>query len=493
LYLDSELFLPMYRAGARIFSNSWGSPSDASYSFYSNSVDRFMHAYPEALVLFAAGNDGPDAFTVDSPSTNKNGVSVGASLTDTPYAVSAAADGARRRHLRSAGRTGDGTGTSAGTSATVPSSSGGGGVNSLAFFSSAGPTLDGRRKPDVAGAGWWVTSARSADAGDVQMYTAAGDNAHCSVTRQRGTSMATAVVAGHVALVREYFVDGFYPSGARHAADGFAPSGALMKAVLVASAVPLDTVYASAYDTGGVPSVTSLGDAPTNSAGYGRVQLDRVLSFASSTTTKSSSSSSSSSSSTTAGATALFVVGAADATSPLYAAITRSGQSVEYPFRTSRDTHATMSFTLAYTDYPGTYGARRCLVNALWLTVVDDTGAVVGGGGDGSTVVDNVHHVVLTPSHHGALYTVRVTGLLATSTAQPFALVVVGAAAAGTGTGSGTSVAKRLVDTAAGLMGGFQTPTTTKDIAIAMVAAMLALSCLLCAATWCCRLWRWTV
>ena len=144
-----------------------------------------MHAYPEALVLFAAGNDGPDPYSVDSPSTNKNGVSVGASLTDSPYSVSAAADSdarRRRRQLRGAkSKDGtNGTATGSGSGAAATSSSGtGGGVNSLAFFSSAGPTLDGRRKPDVVGAGWWITSARSADAGDVQTYAAAGSATHC--------------------------------------------------------------------------------------------------------------------------------------------------------------------------------------------------------------------------------------------------------------------------------------------------------------------------
>ena len=125
LYLDSEMFLPMYNAGARIFSNSWGAPQDNTYNFFANSVDKFMHNYPDALVLFAAGtsthntynigqktlnqsitqslthphsiharlpvvagNDGPYPYSVDAPSTNKNGLSVGASLTDGPYSVS---------------------------------------------------------------------------------------------------------------------------------------------------------------------------------------------------------------------------------------------------------------------------------------------------------------------------------------------------------------------------------------------------------------------
>ena len=48
-----------------------------------------------------------------------------------------------------------------------------------------------------------------------------------------GTSMATPVVAGAAILVRQYFVDGYYPSGARRASDGFAPTAALIKATLI--------------------------------------------------------------------------------------------------------------------------------------------------------------------------------------------------------------------------------------------------------------------
>ena len=161
---------------------------------------------------------------------------------------------------------------------------------------------------------------------------------------------------------------------------------------------------------------------------------------------------------------------------------------MEYPFRTSRETHAYVSLTLAYTDYAGAYGARRCLVNALWLTVLDDTGAVVAGGGDGTAVVDNVQQLVFTPARHGAVYTARVTGTI--SAAQPFALVMVGAAAAGTGASNG--VGKRLFDSAALLVTGLTLPTGVAAIAVTVVVAVVALTFLVCVATWCCRRCRRT-
>jgi len=47
--------------------------------------------------------------------------------------------------------------------------------------------------------------------------------------------MATPGVAGAALLIRQYFMEGWYPSGTKAEADRFTPSGALIKAVLVNS------------------------------------------------------------------------------------------------------------------------------------------------------------------------------------------------------------------------------------------------------------------
>jgi hypothetical protein len=80
--------------------------------------------------------------------------------------------------------------------------------------------------------------------------------------------MATPVTAGHAALVRQYFVDGFYPGGAPDPANGFAPSAALVKAMLIASAVDLAEL--------GCPLAEPV---PSRDQGWGIIQLDRVLLF----------------------------------------------------------------------------------------------------------------------------------------------------------------------------------------------------------------------
>src|SRR3989442_6880441 len=50
-----------------------------------------------------------------------------------------------------------------------------------------------------------------------------------------GTSMATPTTAGAATLVRQYFMDGWYPTGSPQPANGFTPSAALLKSMLINS------------------------------------------------------------------------------------------------------------------------------------------------------------------------------------------------------------------------------------------------------------------
>lgn len=54
-----------------------------------------------------------------------------------------------------------------------------------------------------------------------------------------GTSMATPTISGLATLVRQYYLEGFYPEGSRNASNGFGPTGALVKATLIHSTLPL--------------------------------------------------------------------------------------------------------------------------------------------------------------------------------------------------------------------------------------------------------------
>jgi len=69
--------------------------------------------------------------------------------------------------------------------------------------------------------------------------------ATCEVGIDMGTSMATPIVAGAAAVVRQYFQQGWYPSGAAVTAHGFSPSAPLVKAVMLGAAVqPYSSVLA---------------------------------------------------------------------------------------------------------------------------------------------------------------------------------------------------------------------------------------------------------
>ena len=116
-------------------------------------------------------------------------------------------------------------------------------VDRVAFFSSARPLWDFRSKPDVTCPGEHIRSAESH--GDGPPLTCG------AVVEMSGTSMATPTCAGAAALVRQYFRDGFYggaggSSGRRGAGASWHASGALVKAVLIQGATPIQFPRVSA-------------------------------------------------------------------------------------------------------------------------------------------------------------------------------------------------------------------------------------------------------
>jgi hypothetical protein len=75
--LAAGLFPHAHRAGARIYSASWGSDRPA-YDSAAAEVDAFSHTHDDFLVVVSAGNGGPAAGSVGSPATAKNALAVGA-------------------------------------------------------------------------------------------------------------------------------------------------------------------------------------------------------------------------------------------------------------------------------------------------------------------------------------------------------------------------------------------------------------------------------
>ncbi len=124
------------------------------------------------------------------------------------------------------------------------------GPGTLSSFSSRGPLADRRLAPHIVAVG---ESLRTMSALGEQC----GNNA---MILQTGTSPATALVAGAAALVRQYFGDGFFPTGSRNAANRRAASGALVRAVLIHAGVPREREA-----------------TPNTNVGFGHLRLQRAL------------------------------------------------------------------------------------------------------------------------------------------------------------------------------------------------------------------------
>ena len=219
--LLGDMFRPDYALGARIFAihdrctaeddpmtlpSDWCINSTNKYTTQAAMIDQASLELDELLVLVPAGDGGnPDRSpSITSLGTCKNCLTVGATEND-----------------QSQTQEGDGQ---------------------LAVFSSTGLAVGGRIKPDVTAPGFFISSANSNADGD------------CAITEMAGTAHAMAFTAGAVALIRQYFREGWYPSGKRGTdfsggkgpnsfKGGFIPSGALMKAMTIAAGQVMPGVF----------------------------------------------------------------------------------------------------------------------------------------------------------------------------------------------------------------------------------------------------------
>ncbi|HEY5975321.1 MAG TPA: S8 family serine peptidase, partial [Geobacteraceae bacterium] len=331
-----QLFLPTHESGARLHSNSWGNSSNL-YGALAASVDRFVWDHQEFLPFFANGNNGPAIGTVGNPAVAKNIVSVGASHNGTE------------------------------------------GEN-VAWFSSNGPTVDGRIKPTVMAPGY---SMLSADSDGIK------ESYNSGTIAMSGTSMATPAAAGAAALVRQYFIEGYHPSGFAAPTNSLIPSGALVKAVLINSA---QNMTGSDTDS----------SIPSTGQGWGRINLANSLTFAGDTKKMMMVDE----------RMGLFTDGISST-----AIVVGAGQ----PLKVS----------LVWADYPGAIGASKALVNDLDLLVTAPDGTVYLGNmltngesrSSGSADRLNVEEQVVISTPLPGFYTVTVHGYNVPFGPQPFAWV----------------------------------------------------------------------
>lgn len=249
-----ELFEDAYNKKARIHSNSWGGGDPGVYDERSQSLDRFVWDRKDFLVLVAAGNDGKqsssatraiDQGSVTSPGTAKNCLTVGASENNRSDQFSDTYGYQNPKKFPYEPFQSDGIVDS---------------INDIAAFSSRGPCEDGRCKPDVIAPGTFILSTRSSQIPSNNFAWGVYPPAQDYYMYMGGTSMATPLVAGCAALVRQYLREIHQPS-----IDN--PSAALVKAILIHSAQYIKYRFAH-------PSSKPWAD---NEQGWGRVNLQEVL------------------------------------------------------------------------------------------------------------------------------------------------------------------------------------------------------------------------
>ena len=238
-----DLFQPTYDDGARVHTNSWGPVAvSVAYDTSCREIDDFVWNHQDQVILYAAGNHGRDKDKdgvideklVGGEASAKNCITVGASENNRPD-IEITYGGFNPVAWPAAPISGD-----------LWANNPGG----MAAFSDRGPTQEGRIKPDVVAPGTSILSTLSRNA---TMTSDFGTSTDPLYFFEAGTSMATPLVAGCTAVLRQTLVKNGMPT----------PSAALIKALLINGAVELPGQY----------SPSEAGASPNNASGWGRVDL----------------------------------------------------------------------------------------------------------------------------------------------------------------------------------------------------------------------------
>lgn len=249
------LFARSFTDGARIHSNSWGRPQP-DYDALAKSVDTYIYNNPGFLAVFAAGNSGADSNrdgvvdegSLGTPATAKNVMTIGASK-------NFLREGGIQKPLRELrdGQTKWGVEPLASSFLSED-------AQGMAAFSSRGPTTDGRIKPELVAPGTNIVAARSRH----PKATTGWGEYGADYLYMGGTSMATPLAAGALALLRQVLAE-------KHGVS--APSGALLKAFAVNGAFDLfPGQFGERAQGQEQPS-----RRPNNHQGWGRIDLSQAI------------------------------------------------------------------------------------------------------------------------------------------------------------------------------------------------------------------------
>lgn len=255
----SDLFEKAYKDGARVHSNSWGSArSFGEYDSFSNQVDTWAFNNPEMLILFAAGNSGVDknrdgridGNSIGSPGTSKNILTVGAS-------ENFLSQGGIQVPIGKLKSSPENWPVAPITESTVSDN-----PNGMAMFSSRGPTVDGRLKPEIVAPGTNILSTRSHVQGAEVLWGAYNEH----YVYSGGTSMSTPLTAGAATVLRQILVESLKIES---------PTAALVKAAMLHTAVDM---FPGQYGENGVARGQEFATRrPNNDEGFGRVDVSNFL------------------------------------------------------------------------------------------------------------------------------------------------------------------------------------------------------------------------
>ncbi|RAL12937.1 S8 family serine peptidase [Aspergillus homomorphus CBS 101889] len=268
----NSLFDTPYKDGARVHTNSWvsgprpgSSETQLPYTQDSEEIDSFVWNHQDMAILFAAGNTGTDSDrsgevdcgSIGAEAAAKNCITVGASENRRPNIKY------RGQSSRFSYTYGDFWPNDFPVGA-IADDHMANDPNNLAAFSSRGPTVEGRRKPDVVAPGTAILSTRSRKLSDTGIRAEFGLSGDTRFMYSAGTSMACPLVAGSCAVLRESLTE----SGYHDKQNGVVqPTGALLKALLVNGAVSIDGEHLPPRTNG----------SPNNHSGFGRVDLARSI------------------------------------------------------------------------------------------------------------------------------------------------------------------------------------------------------------------------
>lgn len=249
-----DLFEPAFQAGVRIHNNSWGAATSSEYTVNSIEVDEYVYEHPDFLPVISAGNEGSanspfnappgfvDWLSIGSPASCKNALTVGASRSD-------------RTSGGYSGLTFRDAWPNDFPDSPIGDETISGDPESLAAFSSRGPCTDRRIKPDVVAPGTNIVSSRASTAPLRSFWgPVPNDREHAYMG---GTSMATPITTGCVAITRQYYRD----------EHGRQASAALLKATVINGAQWL---------TGG-DATADHARHPNFHQGFGRIDMRRSL------------------------------------------------------------------------------------------------------------------------------------------------------------------------------------------------------------------------